>query len=80
MQESFLSFWGFNIINSLDELFTRRQDRVDEVRSNLPVTVMVRLVCNFPVMRQHRTRPETPHCVPTRPFLGVLCMQGLLRT
>ena len=41
MKESFLSFGHFNITNSFDELFTRRQDRVDEVRSNLRATVMV---------------------------------------
>ena len=41
MKESFLSFCHFNITNSFDELFTRRQDRVDGVRSNLPTTVMV---------------------------------------
>ena len=41
MKESFLSFCHLNITNLLDELFTRRQDRVDGVRSNLPATVMV---------------------------------------
>ena len=80
MKESFLSFCHFNITNSFDELFTRRQDRGDGVRSNLPTTVMVCLVCNFPVMEHDRTRPETPQSAPTRPSLGALCMQGLFRT
>ena len=34
---------------------------MDEVRSNLPATVMVSLACNFSVIGQHRTRPQTPH-------------------